>query len=72
MNEEFKVDEIRFLEKKESVTEAENESQFHPVHDLTVTNDAERQETAVGIDLRRSPVASLTIFARDANFQPLG
>jgi hypothetical protein len=68
VNEEFKVDDIKFLEKRESVAETENESQFHPVHDLIVTNDSEKQDTIISIDVRRSPVASLTVFARDANF----
>lgn len=68
VSEEFKVEEIRFLEKNETLTEGERVIQSHPVHNLSVTNDAERHETTVVIDLRRSPVTSLTVFARDENF----
>lgn len=68
VNEEFKVDEIRFLEKRETLTETEKVTQSHPVHNLSVTNDAERHETTVTVDLRRSPVTSLTLFAQEANY----
>jgi hypothetical protein len=68
VNEEFKVEEIRFLEKKETLTEKERVIQSHSVHNLTVTNDEERHETMVVIDVRRSPLTSLEVFARDANY----
>jgi hypothetical protein len=68
ITEDFRIEEVKFLEKKESIVEGEKVLRQYAVHNLMVTGDLKNQETIVTIDAQRQPLTSLTIFARDPNF----
>jgi len=68
ITEDFRIDEVKFLERKESMAEGEKILRQYAVHNLMVTKDLKNQDTIVTIDAEREPLTSLTVFARDANF----
>lgn len=66
--EDFRIEKIEFLEKKQSMTRTEEVTRLYSVNNFVIVNRPREQETIVTFDTFRSPVRSLAILTGVPNF----
>jgi hypothetical protein len=66
--EPFRIDQIRFLERREHITSDATETAEADVTDLKVAHDAKARTTLVTFSTRRQPVTAITLLTDDSNF----
>ena len=66
--EPFRIDQIRFLERRENIVSDATETTGAEVADLKIGHDASARTSLITFTTRRQPVTAITLLTEDSNF----